>query len=190
MATRTVGVFAHRLYGAITTAHYTAKVVPFVRPETVVRQSQFFGPSLTSMPIHDDRQLPPEADSVAGPLRTLRNLGVFGVNLVGLIAGAKRDTSDFVADVEWLEARVAEDVSRIPEPRLQSLILLARDHVIDGWVLAYQAEKDIQLSLIERSCNVAPLSKCSMKIWPMLRVQAIAVTEETTSPMRAPDGTT
>ena len=54
MATRTVGVFAHRLYGAITTAHYMAEVVPFVKPETVVRQSQFFGPSVASMPIHGD----------------------------------------------------------------------------------------------------------------------------------------
>ena len=51
MATRTVGVFAHRLYGAITTAHYMAEVVPFVKPETVVRQSQFFGPSVAAMPI-------------------------------------------------------------------------------------------------------------------------------------------
>ncbi len=52
------------------------------------------------------------------------------------------------------------------------------------------SRKKYQLSSIERSCNVAPLSKCSMKIWPMLRVQAIAVTDETTSPMSAPDGTT
>jgi nucleoside-diphosphate-sugar epimerase/phosphohistidine swiveling domain-containing protein len=136
IATRTVGVFAHRLYGAITTAHYTAKVVPFVKPETVVRQSQFFGPSLTSMPIHDEQQLPPEAASATGPLHIIRNLGVFGVNLAGLIIGANRDTGDFVDDIEWLEAIAAGDLSQISEPRLQSLILLARDHVVDGWVLA------------------------------------------------------
>ncbi len=136
MATRTVGVFAHRLYGAITTAHYMAEVVPFVTPETVVRQSQFFGPSLASLPIHGDQRLPPESRSAAGPLRTLRNLGVFGVNLVGLIAGANRDTGDYTDDIEWLEAVVNGDLSQLSEPRLQSLILLARDHVIDGWVLA------------------------------------------------------
>ena len=136
MATRTVGVFAHRLYGAITTAHYTAKVVPFVKPETVVRQSQFFGPSLTSMPIHNEQQLPPEAASATGPLRTIRNLGVFGANLGGLVVGANSDTADFVDDIEWLEAIVDQDLSQFSEPRLQSLILLARDHVIDGWVLA------------------------------------------------------
>src|SRR5262249_517065 len=61
---------------------------------------------------------------------------------------------------------------------------------IDGWGAGVSGRKRYQLFSIERSCNVAPLSKCSMKIWPMLRVQAIAVTEETTSPMRAPDGTT
>ncbi|WP_292989092.1 NAD-dependent epimerase/dehydratase family protein [Mycobacterium sp.] len=136
MATRTVGVFGHRLYGAITTAHYTAEVVPFVKPETVVRQSQFFGPSLTAMPIHGEQQLPPEAGSATGPLRTVRNLGVFGVNLAGLVIGANRDTSDFVGDIAWLEEIASSDLSQLPEARLQSLILLARDHVIDGWVLA------------------------------------------------------
>ena len=40
MATRTIGVFAHRLYGAITTAHFMAETVPFVEPATVIRQSQ------------------------------------------------------------------------------------------------------------------------------------------------------
>src|SRR5947209_14569938 len=130
-----VGVFAHRLYGAITTAHYMAEVVPFVKPETVVRQSQFFGPSLASMPIHGE-QLPRESRSGAGPLRTIRNLGVFGVNLAGLIIGADRDTNDFVDDIERLEEIAAGDLSQLSEPRLQSLILLARDHVLDGWVLA------------------------------------------------------
>ena len=136
IATRMVGVFAHRLYGAITTAHYMAEVVPFVKPETVVRQSQFFGPSLVAKPIHGEHQLSPESGSAAGPLRTIRNLGVFGVNLAGLIIGANRDTHDFVDDIERLEEIAAGDLSQLSEPRLQSLILLARDHVIDGWVLA------------------------------------------------------
>ena len=136
MATRMVGVFAHRLYGAITTAHYMAEVVPFVKPETVVRQSQYFGPSVVAKPIHGEQQLPRESRSAAGPLRTIRNLGVFGVNLAGLIVGADRDTGDFVDDIERLEEIAAGDLSQLTEPRLQSLILLARDHVVDGWVLA------------------------------------------------------
>ena len=136
MATRTVGVFAHRLYGAITTAHYMAEVVPFVKPGTVVRQSQFFGPSVATLPIHGEQQLPRESRNAAGPLRTIRNLGVFGVNLAGLIVGATRDTDDFVHDIERLEEIAVGDLSQLSEPRLQSLILLARDYVVDGWVLA------------------------------------------------------
>jgi nucleoside-diphosphate-sugar epimerase/phosphohistidine swiveling domain-containing protein len=154
MAMRTVGVFAHRLYGAITTAHYMAEVVPFVKPETVVRQSQYFGESVLAVPIHGEQQLPPESGSAAGPLRTIRNLGVFGVNLAGLIVGADSDTDDFVDDVERLEEIVAGDLSQITEPRLQSLILLARDHVVDGWVLASASFMAIAaLSVILRGLN-------------------------------------
>jgi nucleoside-diphosphate-sugar epimerase/phosphohistidine swiveling domain-containing protein len=154
MATRTVGVFAHRLYGAITTAHYTAEVVPFVKPETVVRQSQYFGPSLMSLPIHGEQKLPPESRAAAGPLRTIRNLGVFGVNLAGLIVGADGDTDDFVDDVERLEEIAAGDLSQLSEPRLQSLILLARDYVVDGWVLASASFMAIAaLNVILRGVN-------------------------------------
>src|ERR1700761_5190408 len=91
MATRTTGVFAHRLYGAITTAHFMAEIVPFVKPATVVRQSQFFGPSAAAMPIYGEQQLPHESRGMAGPLRTIRDLGVFGVNLAGLTVGAPLD---------------------------------------------------------------------------------------------------
>jgi hypothetical protein len=41
------------------------------------------------------------------------------------------------------------------------------------------------LSITDKSCNVAPLSKWSTKIRPMLRVQATAVTDETTRPSKA-----
>ena len=40
---RTVAVFAHRLYGAITSAHYMAETVPFAKPATIVSNSGFFG---------------------------------------------------------------------------------------------------------------------------------------------------
>ncbi len=154
IATRMVGVFGHRLYGAITTAHYMAEVVPFVKPETVVRQSQYFGPSLVSAPIHGEQRLPAEAGSDTGPLRTIRNLGVFGVNLGGLIVGANRDTEDFVDDVEWLEQAAGGDLSQLSQPRLQSMILLARDQVVDGWVLASGSFMAIAaLSTILRGLN-------------------------------------
>jgi nucleoside-diphosphate-sugar epimerase/phosphohistidine swiveling domain-containing protein len=136
IAIRTVGVFAHRLYGAITTAHYMAEVVPFVKPETVVRQSQYFGPSAAAMPIYGEQQLPRESGGATGPLRTIRSLGVFGVNLAGLTVGAPRDTRDFVGDVDRLEKLAVDELSQLTDQRLQSMILLARDQVVEGWVLA------------------------------------------------------
>ncbi len=136
MATRTIGVFAHRLYGAITTAHFMAETVPFVKPATVIRQSQFFGHTVAAMPIHGDQPLPREPRHRVRPWRTLRNIGVFGVNLAGLSLGAAHDTADYVADIERMEYLAAEDLSRLADRRLSSLILLARDHVSHGWVLA------------------------------------------------------
>ncbi|MGH3960195.1 PEP-utilizing enzyme [Mycobacterium sp.] len=136
IATRTVGVFAHRLYGAITAAHFMAEVVPFVKPATVVSSSQFFGPSLASLPIFGEQRLPGESGRAAKLLRTIRNIGVFGVNLVGLSAGSPRDTRDYIADIERLEQLAGDDVAKLDEQRLLSLILLARDHVVHGWVLA------------------------------------------------------
>jgi nucleoside-diphosphate-sugar epimerase/phosphohistidine swiveling domain-containing protein len=136
MATRTIGVFAHRLYGAITTAHFMAETVPFVKPATVVRQTQFFGPSAASMPIYDEQHLPDESGWAMRALRTIRNLGVFAANLAGLTTGAARDTRDYIDDIDRLEDLAADDLSQLPEGRLQSLILLARDQAIHGWVLA------------------------------------------------------
>src|SRR6202035_240028 len=136
MATRTIGVFGHRLYGAITTAHFMAETVPFVKPATVIRQSQFFGQSAASMPIYGEQPLPRESGPATRALRTIRNLGVFATNLAGLTTGAARDTRDFIDDIDRLEDRVAEDLSELTDGRLQSLILLARDHAIHGWVLA------------------------------------------------------
>jgi nucleoside-diphosphate-sugar epimerase/phosphohistidine swiveling domain-containing protein len=136
IATRTIGVFAHRLYGAITTAHFMAETVPFVKPATVIRQSQFFGESVASMPIYSDRPLQRESGPAMRPLRTIRNLGVFTANLAGLTTGAAHDTRDFLDDIGRLEELAAGDLSRLADNRLQSLILLARDHVVHGWVLA------------------------------------------------------
>jgi nucleoside-diphosphate-sugar epimerase/phosphohistidine swiveling domain-containing protein len=136
MATRTIGVFGHRLYGAITTAHFMAETVPFVKPATVIRQSQFFGQSVASMPIYGEQHLPDESGRAMRPLRTIRNLGVFAANLAGMTTGAARDTHDYIDDIDRLEHLVAGDLSQLTDARLQSLILLARDQAIHGWVLA------------------------------------------------------
>jgi nucleoside-diphosphate-sugar epimerase/phosphohistidine swiveling domain-containing protein len=136
IAMRTVAVFAHRLYGAITSAHFMAETVPFAKPTTIVSNSGYFGPSMASLPIFGAERPTSESRGARKQLRTVRNIGVFGVNLVGLSAGSPQDTRDFVADVDRLEHLAAGDLSRLDDRRLLSLILLARDHVVHGWVLA------------------------------------------------------
>ncbi|OBJ49329.1 NAD-dependent epimerase/dehydratase family protein [Mycobacterium sp. 1423905.2] len=136
IAMRTVAVFAHRLYGAITSAHFMAETVPFAKPATIVSNSGFFGPSMASLPIFGEQRPPSQSGRVGKQLRTLRNIGVFGVNLIGLSAGAPGDTRAYLDDVDRLEDLAGDDLTRLSERRLLSLILLARDHVVHGWWLA------------------------------------------------------
>lgn len=138
IAMRTVAVFAHRLYGAITSAHLMAETgLPFIKPATIISNSGFFGPSVASLPVFGDESPRAETGRLRRHLRTARNIGVFGVNLVGLSAGSPRDTDDFMADVDRLEHLAADDdLGQLDDRRLLSLISLARDHVVHGWVLA------------------------------------------------------
>lgn len=136
IAMRTVAVFAHRLYGAITSAHYMAETVPFAKPTTIVSNSGFFGPSMASLPVFGEERPRSETGRLRRQLRTVRNIGVFGVNLIGLSAGSPRDTDEFVADVDRLERLAGGDVAQLDDRRLLSLISLARDQVVHGWVLA------------------------------------------------------
>ncbi|AKN16939.1 hypothetical protein MHAE_01350 [Mycobacterium haemophilum DSM 44634] len=136
IAMRTVAVFAHRLYGGITSGHFMAETVPFAKPATIISNSGFFGPSMASLPIFGAQRPPSESSRVRKQLRTLRNIGVFGGNLIGLSAGSPRDTRDYIDDVDRLEHLAGVDVTQLDDRRLLSLILLARDHVVHGWVLA------------------------------------------------------
>jgi nucleoside-diphosphate-sugar epimerase/phosphohistidine swiveling domain-containing protein len=136
IAMRTVAVFAHRLYGAITSAHFMAETVPFAKPATIVSNSGFFGPSMAALPIFGEERPRSETSRIRKQLRTVRNIGVFGVNLIGLSAGSSRDTGDFVADVDRLERLADDDLTALDDRRLLSLITLARDDVVHGWVLA------------------------------------------------------
>lgn len=136
IAMRMVAVFAHRLYGAITTAHFMAETVPFVKPTTVVSNSGFFGPSMAALPIFGEEHPHSDTGRIRKQLRTVRNIGVFGVNLIGLSAGAPLDTREFVADVDRLERLTDGDLAGLDDRRLLSLISLARDQVVHGWVLA------------------------------------------------------
>jgi nucleoside-diphosphate-sugar epimerase len=133
---RTVAVFAHRLYGAITSAHFMAETVPFAKPATIVSNSGFFGPSMASLPIFGSERPPAQSGRLRRQLRTVRNIGVFGVNLVGLSGGSPGDTDAYIADVDRLERLADGDLTELDDRRLLSLILLARDHVVHGWVLA------------------------------------------------------
>jgi nucleoside-diphosphate-sugar epimerase/phosphohistidine swiveling domain-containing protein len=133
---RMVAVFAHRLYGAITTAHFMAETVPFVKPATVVTNSGFFGPSMASLPIFGEQRPPVESGRARRQLRTVRNIGVFSVNLVSLSAGSPSDTHAYITDVDRLERLAGGDLTQLDDRRLLSLILLARDLVVHGWVLA------------------------------------------------------
>ncbi|ORW33303.1 hypothetical protein AWB91_09265 [Mycobacterium paraense] len=136
IAMRTVAVFANRLYGAITSAHFMAETVPFAKPATIVSNSGFFGPSMASLPIFGAERPRSETGRFRRQLRTVRNIGVFGVNLIGLSAGSAADTDEFVADVDRLERLADDDLTRLEDRRLLSLIALARDDVVHGWVLA------------------------------------------------------
>jgi phosphohistidine swiveling domain-containing protein len=91
---------------------------------------------VAALPIFGEHRLPRESSRAVRQLRTIRNIGVFAVNLVGLSAGSRRDTHDFIDDVDRLEHLAGTDLSQLRDRRLLSLILLARDHVIHGWVLA------------------------------------------------------
>ncbi|MBY0443096.1 MAG: NAD(P)H-binding protein [Mycobacteriaceae bacterium] len=147
IAMRTVAVFAHRLYGAITSAHLMAETVPFAKPSTIVSNSGFFGPSMAALPVFGEQRPPQTSGFAARKLRTVRNIAIFGVNLIGLSAGSTRDTQDFIADVDRVE-RLAADAPALTDRRLLSLILLARDHVVHGWVLSAGA------FMLCAACNV------------------------------------
>jgi phosphohistidine swiveling domain-containing protein len=56
--------------------------------------------------------------------------------VAGLSVGSPQDTRAFLADIDRLERLAGDDFSRLDNGRLLSLILLARDHVVHGWVLA------------------------------------------------------
>ncbi|HME79621.1 MAG TPA: NAD-dependent epimerase/dehydratase family protein [Mycobacterium sp.] len=131
MALRTVGVFAHRLYGGVTSVHFMAETVPFASPSTIL--GQFFGPTIAAIPLFGAERPPRESRSATGQLRDIL---MYGAKFVGISAGSMRDTRDFVADIERLEQSVGQDFTDMNDERLLSQIVLARDHIVHGWTLA------------------------------------------------------
>jgi phosphohistidine swiveling domain-containing protein len=130
MAVRTTGVFGHRLYAGLTSGHFMAQTVPLVDPELIL--SAFFGGTVEGLDLFGERRPPVERRGLG---KQLRAVATFANNLLVLSSGSFRDTRDFVADVARLEQQ-ATDVAALDDHRLQTLLLLARDHVVHGWVLA------------------------------------------------------
>ena len=130
MSVRTTGVFGHRLYAGLTSGHFMAQTVPLVKPDMIL--SGFFGRTAEGLELFGAERPPVEPRTVA---QHLRGVATFANNLLVLSAGSFRDSRDFVADVARLEERAA-DASAMDDDRLRTLMLLARDHVVHGWVLA------------------------------------------------------
>ena len=131
MALRTIGVFAHRLYGGVTSVHFMAEIVPFANTPTIL--GQFFGPTIAAIPLFGAERPPRESRSATGQLCDIL---IYGAKFVGISAGSASDTRDFVADIDRLERSVGQDFTDMSDQRLLSQITLARDHVVHGWVLA------------------------------------------------------
>lgn len=130
MAVRTTGVFGHRLYAGLTSGHFMAQTVPLVDPELIL--SAFFGRTVEGLELFGEQRPPVERRGIG---KQLRAVATFANNLLVLSAGSFSDTRDFVADVARLEQQAA-DAPTLDDRRLQTLVLLARDHVVHGWVLA------------------------------------------------------
>ena len=130
MSVRTTGVFGHRLYAGMTSGYFMALTVPLVKPDMIL--SGFFGRTAEGLELFGPERPPVEPRGVR---KQLRAVATFANNLLVLSAGSHRDSRDFVADVARLEAQAA-DAADMDDDRLRALMLLARDHVVHGWVLA------------------------------------------------------
>lgn len=127
---RLFGVFAHRLYAGVTPLSYLAEAIPGVNPDIL---KAFFGHAFGDTPMYGAERPPNEHGGLGWQLRTAAGLGA---TAAAMIAGSGRDSRAYVADVERLERLAGTDVAALGDARLESLILLARDLVVHGWVLS------------------------------------------------------
>jgi nucleoside-diphosphate-sugar epimerase/phosphohistidine swiveling domain-containing protein len=131
IATRSIGTFAHRVYGGVTSVYYMATSMPGTNPDSLT--DQFFGRELGDTPVFGPERPPQEKPRLGRRLRDLVGVGLTGV---GLVAGSTTESHVYVGDVDRLERLLAADLTKLDDNRLQSLILLARDLVVYGWVLS------------------------------------------------------
>ena len=131
VAARAVGTFGHRVYGGVTSVYYMAQSMPGTNPDSMT--DQFFGRDLGNIPVFGDESPPREPSSISSRMRDLISVGLTGV---GLVAGSSRESKAFVNDVDRLEGYLSDELAQLADNRLESLILLARDLVVHGWVLS------------------------------------------------------
>ncbi|KZS52864.1 hypothetical protein A4G26_19455 [Mycobacterium kansasii] len=131
VATRAIGTFGHRLYGGVTSVYYMAESMPGTKPDSMIEQ--FFGRELGDTPVFGRERPPRERCSIA---RRLTDVLLVGLTGLGLVAGSRRESTTFVGDVDRLEGLLPGELSDLDDSRLESLILLARDLVVHGWVLS------------------------------------------------------
>ncbi len=131
VAARAIGTFGHRVYGGVTSVYYMAESMPGTNPDSMT--DQFFGRELGNIPVFGDERPPSEPTGLGRRMRDLAGVGLTGV---GLLAGSRLESRAFVADVDRLEGYLPEELTTLTDPRLESLILLARDLVVHGWMLS------------------------------------------------------
>lgn len=131
IAARSVGTFAHRVYGGVTSVYYMGKSMPGTNPESMT--DQFFGRELGDTPVFGAERPPEERPGFARRLRDLVGVGLTGA---GLLAGSASESKSFVRDIDRLEDLLPAELADLEDNRLESLIALARDLVVHGWLLA------------------------------------------------------
>ncbi|TAM64508.1 NAD-dependent epimerase/dehydratase family protein [Mycobacterium sp.] len=130
-ATRSIGTFAHRVYGGVTSVFYMATSMPGTNPDSLT--DHFFGRELSDMPVFGAERPPQETPRIGRRLWDLLGVGLTGI---GLLVGSTSESDVYVRDVDRLESLVPEDLTALEDNRLESLILLARDFVVHGWMLS------------------------------------------------------
>jgi nucleoside-diphosphate-sugar epimerase/phosphohistidine swiveling domain-containing protein len=131
IATRSIGTFAHRVYGGVTSVYYMATSMPGTNPDSLI--DQFFGRELGHTPVFGPQRPPQEKSGVGRRLWDLLGVGLTGI---GLLAASTLESRAYVRDVDRLEHLLPADIADLENNRLESLILLARDLVVYGWVLS------------------------------------------------------
>lgn len=128
---RAIGTFGHRVYGGVTSVYYLAESMPGTNPDSMT--DQFFGRELGEIPVFGNETPPREHPSLGQRIRDLVGVGLTGV---GLVAGSSLESQTFVRDVDRLEGYLPGEFADLPDNRLESLIMLARDLVVHGWMLS------------------------------------------------------